>query len=122
NPSYMPDRINDRWPAADATGIKDMALLAEQLEYLTNRLEQMVMAPLDEIATAIDELFGERVGSEQRAILAKRYDRRVAATPVFAAARSGAIASPAVVPSQAHAREVPRHNFHPMTIGGEDDE
>lgn len=124
NPSYMPDRINDRWPAVDASGVKDMKLLAEQLEYLADRLEQMAMAPLAEIAKAVDELFGERVGTEQRAILAKRYDRRAASTPVFAAPRTGAIAAPAVVVprAQTQAREVPRHNFHPMTIGGEDDE
>ena len=78
NPSYMPDRINDRWPAADASGVKDMEMLAEQLEYLTARLEHMAMAQLDQIAKAIDDLFGERVGSEQRAVLAKRYDRRAA--------------------------------------------
>ena len=124
NPSYPPDRINDRWPAADATGIKDMKVLAEQLEYLTHRLEQMAMAPLDDIAKAIDDLFGERVGREQRTVLARRYDRRNSVTPVFAVPRSGAIAATAaVVPNtQPRAREVPRHNFHPMTLDGEDDE
>jgi hypothetical protein len=124
NPSYMPDRINDRWPAEGAAGVKDMTMLAEQLEYLTDRLEHMAIAPLDDMAKAIDDLFGEGVGSEQRAILAKRYDRRDAATPVFAAPRSGAIAGPAVTTprAQTQAREVPLHNFHPMTIGGEDDE
>jgi len=45
NPSYAPDRINDRWPADDASGVKDMKILAEQLEYLTDRLEQMLLGP-----------------------------------------------------------------------------
>lgn len=124
NPSYPPDRINDRWPAEGVAGVKDMKMLAEQLEYLTVHLEQMAMAPLEDIAKAIDDLFGERIGSEQRAVLAKRYDRRAATTPVFAAPRSGAIATPAVVVPrlETKAREVPRHNFHPMTIGGEEDD
>jgi hypothetical protein len=120
NPSYPLDRINDRWPAADASGVTDMKVLAEQLEHLTARLEGMAFAPLDEMAKAIDELFGERIGKEQRAVLTARYDRRTAATPVLAAPRTGAIAAPAVVVTPERYREVPRHNFHPMILGDED--
>lgn len=122
NPSYMPDRINDRWPAAEASGVKDMKLLAEQLEFLTDSLEQMAMAPLDDIARMIDALFGERIGREQREVLARRYDRRAAATPVFAVPRTGAIAAPTNITPRAQAREVPHHNFHPIIICGEDDD
>jgi hypothetical protein len=70
NPSYHPDRINDRWPADGAAGVKDMKMIAEQLEYLCVRLEQMAAAPLDDMAKAIDELFGERVGKGQREAMA----------------------------------------------------
>jgi hypothetical protein len=114
NPSYHPDRINDRWPAADAAGVKDMKMFAEQLEYLTARLEQMALAPLDDIAEAIDELFGERVGKAQRAAMAARYDRRQEPGQLFAAPRSGSIAAPAIAAAPREYREVPRHNFHPM--------
>lgn len=122
NPSYPADRINDRWPRAGRDGIADMRTLAEQLEYLAERLEAMAVAPLADIAKAIDDLFGERIGQEQRAVLAARHDRRTSATPILSAARSGAIQAPAVVVSPERYREVPRHNFHPFVLDGEDDE
>jgi hypothetical protein len=119
NPSYHPDRINDRWPAPDAAGVKDMKMFAEQLEHLTARLEQMAIAPIDDMAKAIDELFGERVGKEQRAAMAARYDRRHEPGQLFVAPRCGAIVAPAIVAGPRAYREVPRHNFHPMILGGE---
>ena len=122
NPSYPADRINDRWPRPGAEGIADMRVFAEQLEYLTDRLETMATASLADIANAIDELFGERIGREQRAILAARHDRRTDATPILAAPRSGSIKAPAVVVAPDHFREVPRHNFHPMLLDPTDAE
>ncbi|MGE3371504.1 MAG: nucleotidyltransferase [Rhizobiaceae bacterium] len=121
NPSYHPDRINDRWPADGAAGVKDMKMFAEHLEYLCARLEQMAIAPLDDMAKTIDELFGERVGKAQREAMAARYDRREEPGRLFAAPRSGAIAAPAIVPAPQTYREVPRHNFHPMILGGDDE-
>lgn len=121
NPSYIADRINDRWPRAGHDGIVDMRVLAEQLEYLADKLEGMATAPLADIAKAIDELFGERIGREQRSILAARHDRRTSATPILSAARSGAIQAPAIVVTPDRYREVPRHNFHPFLLDGGDD-
>lgn len=122
NPSYRADRINDRWPCAERDGIADMRILAEQLEYLVKRLNEMAVSPLADIAKAIDELFGERIGREQRAVLAARHDRRTEATPILSATRSGAIQAPAVVVSPERYREVPRHHFHPFILDGEDDQ
>lgn len=122
NPSYPPDRINDRWPRAGGHGVSDMKGLAEQLEYLAGRLNHMATASLLDISKIIDELFGEKVGKEQREALAARYDRRSSAAPILSAPRTGAIHAPAIVAAPALLREVPRHNFHPMIIGGEDDE
>jgi hypothetical protein len=121
NPSYHPDRINDRWPADGAAGVKDMKMFSEQLEYLTARLKRMAVAPLDEVAKAIDDLFGEHVGKAQREAMAARYDRRQEPGRLFAAPRSGAIAAPAIVPAPQTYREVPRHNFHSMILCGEDE-
>ena len=121
NPSYHPDLINDRWPADGAAGVKDMMMFAEHLEYLCDRLDQMAIAPLDGMAKVIDELFGERVGKAQREAMAARYDRRQEPGRLFAAPRSGAIASPTIVPASQTYREVPRHNFHPMILGGQDE-
>lgn len=121
NPSYRPDLINDRWPRADAL-VRDMKGLAEQLEYLADRLSHMATASLAEIAKTIDELFGERVGKEQRDALAARYDRRSSPAVVLSEPRTGAIFAPAIVAAPERLREVPRHNFHPFIIGGEDKE
>jgi hypothetical protein len=57
NPSYPPDRINDRWPRGGVAGINDIRGLAEALEVLADRLNHMADAPLTEISQAIDELF-----------------------------------------------------------------
>ncbi|HUD94706.1 hypothetical protein, partial [Sphingobium sp.] len=122
NPSYPPDRINDRWPRLDASGLADMKALAETLEHLAARLEFMARASLTDIANTIDELFGERIGKEQRAILMERYDRRDRAAPVLSAPRTGGIYAPAVVAAPERLREVPRHNFHPFILGAPTDD
>jgi len=118
NPSYPADVINDRWPRPDAAGRADMKTLAEALEHLADRLVFMAGASISDIARTIDELFGERVGREQRALLVERYDRRDRAAPVLSAPRSGGIYAPAVVAAPEKMREVPRHNFHPIIMGG----
>lgn len=117
NPSYPPDRINDRWPRPGAVGLADMRGLAEALEHLAGRLAFMATASLTDIANAIDELFGERIGREQRAILKERYDRRDRAAPVLSEQRTGGIYAPAIVAAPERMREVPRHNFHPFVLG-----
>jgi hypothetical protein len=122
NPSYPADKINDRWPRQGADGVTDMRVFAEKLEHLAEKLEATAQAPLADIAKAIDELFGERIGREQRAILAARHDRRATVTPILAAPRSGLIQAPAVVVAPERFREVPRHNFHPMRLDDPHDE
>jgi hypothetical protein len=117
NPSYPPDRINDRWPRAGAVGLADMKALAEALEHLAKRLAFMATASLSDIADTIDELFGERMGREQRALLVERYDRRDQASPVLAAPPSGGIYAPAIVAAPERMCEVPQHNFHPFVLG-----
>jgi len=121
NPSYPPDRINDRWPRGDAAGIKDMKVLAERLESLADRLKRMAVAPLAEISAAIDELFGERIGKEQRQILAARYDQRNTSPRVLSEPRTGTIHAPAVVVAPERLEEVPPHHFHPSIIDDADD-
>lgn len=120
NPSYPPDHINDRWPREVAAGVGDMETLADALEHLAACLNRMAAASLSDISLAVDELFGERIGKEQRAVLAARYDRRGSTAPVLSEARTGSIYAPAVVVSPERLREVPRHNFHPFILDGED--
>lgn len=122
NPSYSPDLINDRWPRSGAPGVTDMRMLAEHLEYLTERLEAAATLPLAEISEAIDDLFGERIGREQRKVLAGRYDRRKDPSSILIAPRTGAIVAPSIAVAPERYREVPRHNFHPMILTNDDDE
>lgn len=122
NPSYPPDRINDRWPRPDAEGAGDMKGLAEALEHLADRLNYMASASLSEISKTIDELFGERIGKEQRAVLAARYDRRSDPARVLSEPRTGSIYAPAVVVAPERLQEVPRHNFHAFILDEGDDE
>ena len=122
NPSYPKDRINDRWPGEGAQGHRDMQGLAESLEYLAERLNEMATATLADISKTIDELFGERIGKEQRRVLAERYDRRHDSGGILTTPRSGAVKAPAIVTSTTSLREVPRHHFHPFTMDTEDDE
>lgn len=120
NPSYPEDQINDRWPREGADGIKDMQTLAKALNKLTARLEEMAHASLADIVTAIDELFGERVGSEQRRVLKERYERKASDAALLLEPRSGQVYAPAIVRPREELREIPRHNFHPFQLDDED--
>ena len=122
NPSYQPDSINDRWPTAGAAGQRDMREFADALDRLVERLAACATATLAEISQAIDELFGERIGKEQRQVLAERYDRRDNPSTVLSGARTGSIASPAIVTSSSAYREVRPHNFHPFVLDSEDEQ
>ena len=122
NPSYAEDRINDRWPEAGPQGVRDMEVFAQALEHFADRLNDMATTTLAEIAKGIDELFGERIGRQEREALAKRYDRRADAAPILTQPRTGSVFAPAIVTSRETLREVPRHNFHPFRLGSDDDE
>jgi len=112
NPSYPKDRINDRWPREGKGGIADMKAFQESLDRLTKRLEKMATAPIADIAKGIDELFGERVGTEQRRILKERYQRTKDDPSLLLRAGTGQVYAPAIVRAREEVREIPRHNFH----------
>lgn len=116
NPSYPADRINDRWPAEGSAGMLDMETFAEALEDLVSKLRRLARAPLAEIVQGVSELFGERIGSELRKILAKRFDTRVGTAPSFVQTATGNVKAPALAKAAQDFRPVPRHNFHPLRI------
>jgi hypothetical protein len=122
NPSYRPDRINDRWPSAGALGLRDMREFADALEHLVERLNAAAAASLAEISKVIDELFGERIGQEQRRVLSERYDRRDKPTTILTEPRTGSMVAPAIVKSPSAYREVRPHNFHPFILDSEDEQ
>jgi hypothetical protein len=116
NPSYPLDKINDRWPRDGKDGLTDMRIFAGSLEKLSERLEKMASASLEEISKEIDDLFGERIGSEQRRILAERYDRRDNDSVLLTASVSGEIHSPAILTKRNDICEIPQHHFHPGVL------
>ena len=122
NPFYRADLINDRWPGEGHIGQRNMEACAAALEMLCERLNEMCSASLSDIAEGIDDLFGERIGQEQRKLLAERYDRRDGKSEIVMEPRTGGVRAPAVVVSTRKFDEVPRHNFHPFVIKKEDDE
>lgn len=116
NPSYRKDRINDRWPGTGQEGRRNMQACVDAMERLTKTLEQMAHDSLSDIAKAIDNLFGERIGAEQRKVLAQRYDRRDGGESILLEPRTGTIKAPAIVAASPRLAEVPRHHFHPMIL------
>lgn len=112
NPSYKKDRINDRWPGTGQDGRRNMEDCVKAMKHLTQTLEKMADASLNDIARAIDNLFGERVGGEQRKVLAERYDRRDSASPILMEPRTGTVKAPMIVAASPRLAEVPRHHFH----------
>jgi hypothetical protein len=107
NPSYPPDRLNDRWPANGLDGIEDMKVLAGVLEALAEKLAQLARAPLAEIVVGMSELFGERIGEEVRAILKERFDTRAGRTANLVQTATGNVKSPSIARVTRDVRAVP---------------
>jgi hypothetical protein len=121
NPSYPPDKINDRWPAQGADGRRDMETFAQALQYLGQRLRRLARAPLGEIVAGVSEFFGERVGAEVKRMLAAQFDTRAGAAPNMVHTRTGNVKAPALVKPSRDIQAVPRHNFHQFIIDDEAD-
>lgn len=117
NPSYQPDKINDRWPRASWVEAKqDMDVLATHLDVLTAALNRMSGLAQDEIMEEIDRLFGERFGKEARKVLADRYDRRSSGEPLYIKSATGTVLAPAVARSHPQTQPIRSHHFHPIRL------
>ena len=116
NPSYAKDKINDRWPGIGQEGRGNMQVCIEAMEALMTTIEKMARGSMSEIASAIDNIFGERIGAEQRKILAERYDRRNNDTGILMEPRTGTVKASAIVAASPRAVEVPRHHFHSFVM------
>jgi len=121
NPSYPPDRLNDRWPADGQKGIQDMETLAGVLEALADKLARIARAPLSEIVAGIRELFGEHIGEEVATLVTKRFDTRGNSAANLVQTATGNIKSPTIGTVARDVRPVPSHKFHPMHFGEDDD-
>lgn len=114
NPSYPPDKINDRWPRAWPEAESDMTVLADHLDLLADAIEGMNCSSQSAILKKIDELFGERFGQEERRILKDRYDRRnTSGGDLLIKPGSGTIYAPAIAAAKQEVQPIPQHRFHP---------
>jgi hypothetical protein len=122
NPSYPPDKINDRWPRAWPDAESDMTTLADHLDLLADAIEEMNRSSQSAILKKIDELFGERFGQEERRILKDRYDRRnTSGGDLLIKPGSGTIYAPAIAVSKSEAQPIPQHRFHPIYLPSKGD-
>jgi hypothetical protein len=122
NPSYPPDKINDRWPRAWPEAEFDMTVLADHLDLLADAIEQMNSATQSAILNKIDELFCERFGQEERRILKDRYDRRkTSGGDLLIKPGSGTIYPSAIAAARQDVVPIPQHRFHPGRLPSKGD-
>ena len=111
NPSYRPDRLNDRWP----TNRKDMEILAGDMAHLITEIRRAQNSEFSEINKILAGLFGEKISMRSTEALLKRaadaeeakqgrYEKGTGAVVL-----AGAFAAPAIARSLA---AEPKHNFH----------
>lgn len=110
NPSYPPDRLNDRWP----TNQQDMKMLSADMGKLILALQHARSADFAEISKILSGLFGEKVSKRAVETILKRAtvvdgqrNRYEKGTGVVVLA--GAAVAPAIISSL---EPQPRHNFH----------
>jgi hypothetical protein len=111
NPSYEPDRLNDRWPTTQV----DRKTLSDDLDYLLNALRLARNSEMKDIIGIFATLFGERVSSRAQETFTKRMDQSIDRKTFRFERGSGTIipvtatAAAAVV---GEAVAAPAHKFH----------
>ena len=111
NPSYRPDRLNDRWPKNK----KDMVVLEEDMNYLIAELKRAKTAEFSDIATIVSGIFGERIAKRSVQYLLDRAEAAGAKHGSQYEKGTGAVVLKDAVVAPAIARNVsaaPAHNFH----------
>jgi len=108
NPTYIPDRINDRWPQT----MDDRRVLHSVMGNLLQLLERAKTSTFAEIAELMSGAFGEEISG--RAVK-KHLERRGGGQPASVLKGVGTvIPSPAISTRVAanEVRPIPDHNFH----------
>lgn len=111
NPSYEPDRLNDRWPTTE----EERRSLHDDMNALLRALEKARTSEVKDILKILAELFGERVKERTQETFTKRMDQRGGGRRTHIERGTGAIIPATAVAAPTVARsavEVPRHNFH----------
>jgi hypothetical protein len=111
NPSYEPDRLNDRWPTTQI----DRKTLSDDMDYLLNSLRVARNSEMKDIIAIFSNLFGERVSSRAQETFTKRMDQSMGRQTFRFERGTGSIipvtgAAAAVVVKEAVA--APAHRFH----------
>lgn len=110
NPTYLPDRLNDRWPKNQ----KDMEVLAEDMNNLVTEIKRASASEFSSIAKIVSGMFGEKVSNRSVQVLldraaeagvkrSSRYEKGTGAVIL-----DETIIAPAIVGTSA----APRHSFH----------
>jgi hypothetical protein len=111
NPSYDPDRLNDRWPKSQ----QDRSILAQDMDVLLGSLKSARRAEFKDVGRVLATLFGERVSARTVETFMNRRDQRSERKSAHyergtgAVLASPAVAAPAVARSSSPIRQ---HNFH----------
>lgn len=111
NPSYRPDRINDRWPTTQ----QDRKTLAQDMGKLLDSLKAARAMEVKDVTRVLAKLFGERVTERSVDTFLKRHDQRGDHKPGrFERGTGAVVVAPAVAaPAVARATSpIPRHSFH----------
>lgn len=117
NPSFPPDRINDRWPI----GQDDRRTLLGDMKYLLARLDEARRSAVPDIVAIFDDLFGEEMTRRATSALLGAATEGEGKTSQRFLRGSGTIlaattpATPAVARSSSAVRD---HSFHASTLDG----
>lgn len=112
NPSYDPDRLNDRWPATQ----QDMAMLTEDMDALISGLQAAQTADFKQITQILANLFGEKISERSVGSYLGRAVKAgdggdggsyIRSTGIYMPTET--VVAPAIVRSVS---SVPKHNFH----------
>lgn len=108
NPTYVKDRINDRWPRTQ----EDRRVLRAVMGDLLTLLDKAQRAAFDEIAAMMAEAFGETISS--RAVEKHLKCREGPAKPSYIKGTGtvvpGALAADSAIAQEA--KRIPDHHFH----------
>lgn len=109
NPTYDPDRINDRWPQS----FSDLEQLNKVIRHLIAQLEIACSSDAKGMIKLIEELFGERAATATKDALKRRYDNNEPGRAFNYVRGTGAILAPSAPAAAAPALgRVQQHNFH----------
>jgi len=111
NPSYVPDRLNDRWPK----NLNDLTVLEKDMNYLIAEIERAKTAEFSQITRVLSGVFGERITKRSVQYLLDRAEAGGVKQDSQYEKGTGTVLLKESLVAPAIARKVsatPAHNFH----------